>query len=464
MIDHAPSPKPTRLGRSGWAWALFQGGRDPYIILVTIYIFVPYLVTSVIGDPVRGQSLIASGAKYAGWVVAIVAPLLGATVDRMGPRKPWLAGAVALMVPLIALLWFAIPGGAGLGITTIIAIIAAIGVLFAITETLHNALLIPAAGMRQAGAASGLALACGNFVSVALLAFSLWGFALPGKVAWRFVPARPLFGLNPASHQPERIVPVIIAVLLMLFAVPLFRLVPDVPATGIRLARAARLALGDIKRLFVEARAHRDGLLYLAARMLFTDGLTGILIFTGIYAAGAMGWKSLELTAYGLILCLFAVAGGLLAGWLDGRIGPKRALTVEILGVIVSQLMVLGNTRTNFFYFAFDPAAHAPLWSGPIFRTLPDLGLLISGMVGAITVTAAYASSRTMLTRVVPAEKIGIFFGLFVIAGSATMWLGPLLVQLATMWSGSQRLGLLPIVGLLLAGVILLQRVRAYAG
>jgi UMF1 family MFS transporter len=460
VISPPAACQPTHLGRAGWAWALFQGGRDPYIILVTIYIFVPYLVTSVIGDPVRGQALIASGAKYAGWVVAILAPLLGATVDRMGPRKPWLAATVALMVPLIALLWFAIPGGAGLGIITIIAITAAIGVLFAMTQTLHNALLIPAAGMRGAGAASGLALACGNFVSVTLLAFSLWAFALPGKVAWSFVPARPLFGLDPVSYQPERIVPVIIAVLLALFTIPLLRFVPDVPATGIRLARAARLAVGDIKNLFVEARGYRDGLLYLGAQMLFTDGLTGILIFTGIYAAGAMGWKSLELTAYGLILSLFAVGGGLLAGWLDGRIGPKRALTIEIFGVIISQLMVLGNTSTRLFYVAFDPATHAPLWHGPMFRTLPDLGLLVSGMVGAVTVTAAYASSRTMLTRVVPAEKIGIFFGLFVIAGSATMWLGPLLVQLATMWSRSQRVGLLPIIGLLFAGVFLLQRVQ----
>jgi UMF1 family MFS transporter len=357
VIPPASASEPTRLGRAGWAWALFQGGRDPYIILVTIYIFIPYLVTSVIGDPVRGQALVASGAKYAGWVVAILAPLLGATVDRMGPRKPWLAATVALMVPLIALLWFAIPGGAGLGIIVIIAITAVIGVLFAMTQTLHNALLIPAAGLRNAGAASGLALACGNFVSVTLLAFSLWAFALPGKVAWSFVPARPLFGLDPVSHQPERIVPVIIAVLLAVFTIPLLRFVPDVPATGIRLARAARLAVGDIRNLFVEARGHRDGFLYLGAQMLFTDGLTGILIFTGIYAAGAMGWKSLELTAYGLILSLFAVGGGLLAGWLDGRIGPKRALTVEIIGVIVSQLMVLGNTRTSLFYSAFDPTA-----------------------------------------------------------------------------------------------------------
>lgn len=439
---------------------MFQGGRDPYVILITIYVFVPYLVTSVIGDPVRGQALVANGAKYGGWVVALTAPLLGAVVDRLGPRKPWLAATVALMTPLIAILWWAQPSGTGLSVGSIIAVLAALGVLFAYTETLHNALLVPAAGLNKAGAASGLALAFGNFVSVAMLLFVLWAFALPGKVPAGIVPAAPLFGLDPALHEQDRIVPVMVAALLALFTLPLLRYVRDVPSTGTPFGQAIGLALRDLKLLFTEARGHRDALTYLGARMLFTDGLTGILIFAGIYAAGVMGWQTIELLAYGLILCVFAVAGGLLAGWLDQRIGPKRALTIELSGVIVSQLLSLGNTPDLLFYRAYNSAAHGAVWNGPVFRTLPELGLIACGMLAAVTVTAAYASSRTMLTRVVPPHKIGIFFGLFVIAGSATMWLGPLLVQLATAASGSQRVGLLPITGLLLFGLLVLQSVR----
>ncbi|MDQ6699848.1 MAG: MFS transporter [Acidobacteriota bacterium] len=446
--------------RSIWSWALFQGGRDPYVILITIYVFVPYLVTSVIGDPVRGQALVAAGAKYGGWLVMLTAPLLGATVDRLGRRKPWLAGVVAMMVPLIALLWFAMPSGGGLSVTVVIALLAILGTLFAYTETLHNALLIPAAGMKRAGEASGLALALGNFVSVTLLAFTLWAFALPGKVKWSFVPRRALFGLNPATHQTDRIVGPIVAVLLALLTIPLLRNVPDVAATGLKFSQAVRLAVGDLRNLFVKARGHRDALIYLGARMLFTDGLTGILIFIGVYAAGTMGWQTIQLLAYGLILSSCSVLGGLLAGQLDSRSGPKKALTIEIVGVIISQLLLLGNTKTSFLYQPYDPAAHAPLWHGPMFTTAPEIGLILASMLGAITVTAAYSSSRTMLTRVAPADRIGIFFGLFVIAGSATMWLGPLLVQLATTASGSQRIGLLPLSVLLFTGLAILQLVR----
>ena len=454
-----PTVAPARLDRAAWSWALFQGARDPYVVLIMIYVFAPYFVRDVVGDPVRGQILIAAAQKYAGWLVLLTVPLLGAAVDRMGPRKPWLFATVALMVPLIAALWWVVPGGRDAEGGTLF-VLAAVSLLIAWSDTLHNALLLPAVGMARAGAASGLALALVNLLSVVSLAFVVWAFALPGKVAWSFIPAYPLFGLDPAAHETDRIVAPIVAAMMLLGSLPLFALVRDVPATGVRLAAALRGGAADLVALVREARGHGNALLYLASVLLFTDGLTGILVFTGVYAAGAMSWGSLELLAYGMILSVFSVAGGFLAGWLDQRIGPKAALKVELIGVVVSQLLGLGQTKTRLFFTVFDPASHAPVWSGPLFRTQPDIALLACGFLGAVSVTAAYASRRTMLTRVVPPGRVGVFFGLFAIAGSATMWLGPLLVEVATRISGSQRIGLLPDAGLALAGLAVLLFVR----
>ncbi len=33
------------------SWSLFEGARNPYVILVTIYIFAPYIAATVVGDP-----------------------------------------------------------------------------------------------------------------------------------------------------------------------------------------------------------------------------------------------------------------------------------------------------------------------------------------------------------------------------------------------------------------------------
>ncbi len=40
-----------------WSWATYEGARNPYVLLVTIYLFGPYFTNHVVGDPVRGQEI-----------------------------------------------------------------------------------------------------------------------------------------------------------------------------------------------------------------------------------------------------------------------------------------------------------------------------------------------------------------------------------------------------------------------
>lgn len=159
-----------------------QAARDPYVILVTIYVFAPWFVREVVGNPVAGQALVAQGGKWGGWAVMATMPLLGAVVDRLGPRKPLLAPVILAMALITASLWWvAPPGHDGLGIVWVIAAGAMMTWLFAAHEMLHNALLVPAAGLSGAARASGLGLAGGNAMSVGLLVLVL--VPLPCPVA-----------------------------------------------------------------------------------------------------------------------------------------------------------------------------------------------------------------------------------------------------------------------------------------
>ncbi len=45
------------------------------------------------------------------------------------------------------------------------------------------------------------------------------------------------------------------------------------------------------------------------------------------------------------------------------------------------------------YFWSYDPAAHAPLWNGPVFTTLPDLVFLLIGFSNAIFITGQYASA-----------------------------------------------------------------------
>ncbi|HYE47590.1 MAG TPA: MFS transporter [Caulobacter sp.] len=449
-----------------WAWAIFQGGRDPYVILITIYIFASYFTLLVVGDGVKGQTMIATVSTLNSLFIAATAPFLGASLERFGARKPVMLLIVTLMVPLIAMLWFAKPGGAGLPILGSLWIIGIVGVLFAYCEVVHNSLLMTAAGHRHAAHASGLALSAGNFFSVITLTFCLFAFALPGSPgteSWTFLPKAPLFGLDAASAEPLRISALIAAGLLALGSIPLFLFTPDAPSTGVRLMRGIREGAVNLWETVKLLRSERDMTWFLISRMLFNDGMTALLIYGGIYAAGVMGW-GMEMYAYGILLSAFAVVGGLMAARIDNALGPRMALIVEIVGSIVCVTAQIGMKPDTILYFwHYDAAAHAPVWNGPMFRTLPEVLYLVIGFGTAIFVTAQYATSRTMLTRLSPPEKLPAFFGLFALSGTVTVWLGSLLVGVFTGIFKTQQAGFVPIIGLLILGLAGLFFVRGGA-
>ena len=446
-----------KLSRGAISWSIFQGGRDPYVILMTIYIFMPYVSATMVGDPVKGQGLIAQFQQYAGWIVMATAPFLGASVDKLGPRKGWLAAVVVLMVPLIAALWLAKPDLSGLSIIATMTIAMTVNILFAYSEVLHNSLLVRAAGMSAAHKASGLALSFGNAAAVVALGFTAWAFALPGKVDWAFVPAAPLFGLDAATHEPERVVAILSAIAMALGTLPLFLFTPDAPKSGISIPKAFAAGASDLWGMLKTVGRYRDAVIYLLSRMLFVDGMNGVLFFAGVLAAGVMKWGPLELLAQGIILSIVAVFGGFVGRWLDERVGPKNALKIEIFMTMLTLAAILGMRPDRILYlWSYDAAAHAPLWDGPVFTTLPNLVFLLLGFTNAIFITGQYASSRTALTRLTPPSQTGAFFGVFALSGVATAWLAPTLVNIGTSVTKSQQGGFATIIlllGLGLAGL-----------
>src|ERR1700689_1209611 len=72
------------------SWALYEWARNPYYILVIIYVFGPYFVNVVVGDPVRGQEIWGYTTAISGIFLALTGPVLGAIADAGGARKPWL--------------------------------------------------------------------------------------------------------------------------------------------------------------------------------------------------------------------------------------------------------------------------------------------------------------------------------------------------------------------------------------
>ena len=362
--------------RGQLSWALFEFSRSPYLSLVYIYVFATYFTGTVIGDPVRGQELWSLANTLVGVFVALLAPIMGAISDRMGRRKPWIAGIALIMGASCIALWWAMPGAeGGLPVPVILALIVVLATGFMCGEAFQNAMLPSIVSAKKLGGLSGLGIAVGNSGSLLALIVMLFGVALPasGLVDWGLLPDEPLFGLDPARHEHNRISGPVAGVWLLIFHLPLLLWTPDRPSLGVPMRRAIREGLREIAHTVKRAREIANVGLFLLARMLYTDGMVAILAYAGIYAAGTFGWDLAALLLFGVALTPFAIVGGLFGGWIDNRYGSRTAIMVSVGTTCIGMLAAVGITPTQLFYgVPYDAAAAGPVWSFPYFRTLPS--------------------------------------------------------------------------------------------
>ncbi len=443
-----------------WAWAWFEGARNPHVLLITIYIFAPYFAQHLVGDPVKGQALWADLNSAAGFIIAVVAPFMGAIADAGGRRKPWLFVWSVSLALTAALLWYALPNEQGLSFLVICALLVATFVSFDFTAVFHNAMLPTLVPENKVGALSGLALALGNFSGVVLLIFMLICFVLPGVVDWPFVPATPWFGLDQAAHEPERIVGPLFVVWFALFGLPLFFFTPDQPKTALGPLAAIDRGVNSLIRTVGSLGQYRNVATYLLARMIYNDGNNAILIFGGIYASTTFSWGPLDMLVYGVILSVFATFGGVFGGWLDHTFGSQRGIMISVGGTMVGLILSLSMRPDTILFFIPYDTALPPVHSLPFFNTWPEIIYVVIVIIVAIFITASYANSRTMLARIAPASKMTEFFGLYALSGTATAFLAPFVVARATEWSQSQAIGLGSILFLLGIGFVMMMFVK----
>lgn len=438
------------------SWAAFEWARNPYILLITIYLFSPYFANSVVGNGVRGQALAGAIQAYSGIIIAVLAPFLGAVADCGGRRKPWIALYTIVLAAAMIPMWFAMPHSTGWNLFFVGALIATANVSFEFSAVFHNSLLPTIAPPRGIAALSGLGLALGNAAGILLLLFMLIAFSLPGHVSWAFVPDHPIWGIDQAAHEPERLAGPVTALWLLVFSLPLFLFTPDRPSANLPLLTAMLAGVRSVIRTIKSLRHYRNVGAYLLARLFFNDGMTAVLTFGGIYASSIFHWGPIQMLVYGIELSAFAVLGGFVGGWLDNTLGSKRAIFVSIGGTTVFGLLSLTMAPDRILWFIPYDLSAPHLWPAPFFDTWPELIFLMIVNFIAVLITAGYANSRTMLARIAPPERMAEFFGLYSLSGLSTSFLATGFVGWLTAVSESQRIGLLGETLFLSIGLLLM--------
>lgn len=445
-----PAPR-----RALFSWVMFDWSAQPYYTLVLTFLFAPYFANAVAATPAQGQTLWGYAAAAAGILIALGSPFLGALADGRGRRKPWIAVFSVFLVAGLATLWFAVPGADNATIFLVLFAFVIATAMAEFTTVFTNAMMPTLVPPSQLGRLSGTGWAvgyAGGLFSLAVMAGLIVTDPATGRTLFGF---EPLFALDTVQREGDRLVGPFAALWFALFMIPFFLFVPDRAHAAPSAER--RPALAELWKTIRSLPSHRDMLLFLAARMLYADGLAAIFAFGGIYGASVFGWGAMELGIFGIVLTLTGVFGALIGGVLDDRVGSKRVIMVSLVLLLAGAFGIL-SVDPNHVLFVSEVEPKVP-GSAPFSSTGEVVFLLFAMLVGLVA-APVQAASRALLARLAPPERMTQYFGLFAFSGKVTAFLAPLLVAIVTQATDSQRLGMASIAVFLIAGLLLMAPVR----
>jgi UMF1 family MFS transporter len=350
----------------------------------------------------------------ASFVIAVLAPFLGALADEAGTKKKFLFWGV-LVGSLATMLFAAIGEGAWTSASAcyVVALIA-----FSVTVLFYDALLPSVSDTKNVDfvSAGGYALGYlggGVLLLVNVLMFqnpAAWGFAdktaaVKGAFvsvgAWWFLFSLPLFFWVQEPHKKS-----------------------DQPLSVI-FGKTLRELRGTVGKLV----GRKQVLYFMMAYWLYIDGVHTIIKMAVDFGVG-IGFNTGDLIKALLIVQFVGFPAGFIFGWLGQKWDVKKAILLGISCYVIVVFWALRmQTVQEFFMMA-------------------TLIGLVQGCVQAL--------SRSLYTRLIPEEHAGEFFGFYNLVGKAASVLGPALVGGVTYFTGSNRWGISSLLILLLCGASIL--------
>ena len=449
VATQSREPRASRLGIAGWM--LFDWAAQPFFTVITTFIFGPYLVARLTENHAAGQAAWSYTLTIAGIVIALLAPVMGSIADASGARKPWIAAFAVIKILSLVALWHAAPGSSlpfALGMIVLATVAAEFSIVF--NDSMMPRLVKPEDTGRVSNIAWGLGYLGGMIVLIAVVAL-LAANPETGRTA---IGIPPLFGLDPATGEDARITGPISALWYLVFILPMFLFTPD-QSKGMPVARAVRAGFSDLSAALRDLKSKPGILRFLIARMIYQDGVNGLLALGGTFAAGMFAWQTFELGIYGIILNVVAIAGCLYASRLDRRLGSKTVVVISLVCLTVATVGIV-STGPGFTLFGLIPLPAAD--TGGLFGTAAEKAYILYGLLIGVAFGPVQASARSYLAQSIHPDEAGRYFGLYALSGRATSFLAPLSVALVTTVTGSARLGMMALIVFLVVGFLLLLR------
>ena len=448
--------------RSIFGWMMFDWATQPYSTLLLTFIFAPYFAEIMTNKKINlgfseqaaaadAQSLWGIFLAISGLLIAICAPIFGVIADNSRSHIKFICYFSVCYFVGASGLWFATPDT--LNVILILALFS-LGLFgMELATILTNAFLPTLAPLEKLGRISGSGWAIGYVGGLVAIIIALLFFAENGNGV-TILGRPPALGLNPDLREGTRAIGPLTAIWFAFFMIPFFLYVRSPPMKSskpsIHLFTAIMMVLDTIQKL----RENRSLFTYLVSSMFYRDALNGIYSFGGIYAYGVLGWSVTDIGVFGILALISGALFSWVGGIADSKFGSKKVIQLSIFILIATTFSIVMITPDSIFGITFS--------RNEILGTLSrsDCAFYLCGIILGAAGGIVQSASRTMLVFQADRSKITEAFGLYAFSGKATAFLAPLLVSLFTYVFQSQRIGVLPIIGLFVIGLILLTLVN----
>ncbi len=411
-----------------WANSAFQ-------TTVITAVFPNYFSRVAAANPLQGQPPLLAPAEATAvfsWgtticltFIAILGPILGAMADYRGAKKKMLAAFMAVGVVTTAAM-ATIDAGEW---RWALALFMIANVAIAASYVFYDSLLPHIASLDEMDRVSTTGYALGYLGGGVLLSVNL---------AWILSPST--FGLAD-SVAAIQLSFVSVAVWWLLFAIPLFRRVPEPPRALEADERADEntllAAFVRLRETLRELRTYRNAFLMLVAFMLYNDGIQTIIKMASIYGAEIGIDLNAQIAAF-VIVQFVGVPFSFFFGMLASRIGAKTGIFLSL--VVYTGVSLLGYFMTSAWQFF-------------------ALAFLVGTVQGG-----SQALSRSLFARMIPPHKSSEYFGFFSVFEKFAGIAGPAIFAAAVTLTGSSRPAVLSVIAFFVAGAIVLRRVDVAQG
>ena len=348
-------------------------------------------------------------------IVALSVPFLGAIADRAGYRKGLLLVLAALGIVMTGSLYFVAQGQWPIAVACYV--LAVVG--FAGSNSLYDSLLLAVSPPSRYDRISTYGYAFGYLGGALLFSVNVFMVARPS-----------LFGLA-SEIDAIRVAFLMVAAWWACFSLPLMFWVKESERTGT--GRSVYDVVHRLMDTLRSIRSQRNLMIFLIAYWLYIDGVYTIIKMAVDYGL-SQGLSMQDLIGAILLTNFVGFPAALAFGRVAQRIGTKPALlTGVVIYIVVTFAAVFITTSAQFYLLAVG------------------IGLVQGGV---------QSLSRSFYARLIPHRQSAEYFGFYNMLGKFSAILGPVLAGFVALVFKSQRLGILSILILFLAGLYFLARVR----